>query len=259
MLMICLGFATVAFAQSGQPGQYTHKVTGNVAELRVVVKNLFAEIRIEGSDRTDILIETSSYEGIPDKAKGLKPLSASGPENTGIGLTVLQEGSDIIVSAASRQADGGEYVLKLPKNIKLLADLNHWSAGDLHISGMAAEVEAKTMSGQLILKNVTGPIVAYSLSGNVEVVFTSLNQNTPTSINTTSGDVDVTLPATTKASFVMGSVTGEVYTDLDFKFAQEGDLKRFGGGMSAKATLNGGGVEVMLKSVSGNVYVRKAK
>lgn len=245
-------FSITLVAQS-----FTYKPNGSLSDTKVVIKNFFADIEVKGTSASEIVIETEDYEGIPERAKGLKPLSATGPENTGIGLSVVQEGNEVIISAASRNANDGEYVLNLPKGMKLNADLSSWQAGDFSVTGMAGEIEVKSHSGDLIFTEVTGPVVAYSLSGDIEVVFSTVNQSTPTSISTTSGDIDITIPATTKGNFEMKSISGEIYTDLDFKFSDDQDLKRFGGGMAARSTLNGGGVALAFKTVSGDVFIRK--
>lgn len=242
-----------------QAQEYIYKPQGTIANTKVVLKNLYADLIIEGTSGGEIIISTSDYQGLPEKAKGLKPLSATGPENTGIGLNIKQEGNEIIISSASREANDSEYLIKLPKNIKVQIDMNSWQAGDLLVKGMNNEVEAKSQSGDIKFVDVTGPIIAHTLSSDIDVVFTSINQSTPTSISSTSGDIDITLPAGAKGTFSMSSISGEVYTDMDFDFSTEKDLKRFGGGMSASATLGGGGVDVSLKSVSGDIFIRKAK
>lgn len=249
MCLTLLGFSQMA-------KEYKLSPKGDVSQTTIVIENLYADVIIEGTSGSEISIETDDYEGIPEKAKGLKPLSATGPENTGIGLSVQQEGNLIKISGASKKADG-EYYFKVPKNIKLKVDLNSWQGGDFSATGLSNEVEVKTQNGDLDLKNITGPLVAYSLSGDIEVDFSTISQATPTSITTTSGDVDVTLPASTKGNFKLSSISGEIYTDMDFQFGNEEKMKRLGGGMSSEATLNGGGVEITLKSISGDVYIRK--
>ena len=57
----------------------------------------------------------------------------------------------------------------------------------------------------------------------------------------------------------MSSTSGEIYTDLDFQITKSNGLRRWGGGMFADAALNGGGVEVTIKSVSGDILIRKQK
>ncbi len=78
LILIMLG----TFALQAQTFKTTP--TGNTAETTLVIKNLFSDLVIEGVTGGELIIETDEYEGIPDKAKGLKPLSAEGPENTGI-------------------------------------------------------------------------------------------------------------------------------------------------------------------------------
>ena len=248
-LMILVGIK--AHAQ-----EYTMEVKGQVDETWVVIENLFADLKIEGISGAEIKIEASDYEGLPEKAKGLKPLSATGPENTGIGLSIQQDGGSINISGAHREADNAEYTIKLPKNVKLKVDFNSWQAGDLEIAGMANEVEAKSQVGDLRFVDVTGPIVAHTLSSDLEVVFTSISQNSPSSLTSTSGDIDVTMPESTKGTFKMSTVSGGVYTAFDFDFGEKENLRR-AGGQNATGKLNGGGVEISLRSVSGNIYVRK--
>ena len=250
-LLTSLSFAVLA--QSAKEYKTTPK--GDVSQTTIVIENLFADLVIEGTASNEIIIQTDDYEGIPEKAKGLKPLSSTGPENTGIGLNVQQEGNMIKISGASRKADG-EYYLKVPKNIKLKVDLNSWQGGDFQASGLANEVEVKTQNGDLDLRNITGPLVAHSLSGDIEVDFSTISQSTPTSITSTSGDVDITLPSSTKGNFKLSTVSGEIYTDVEFDFEDDEKMTRWGGGMSADATLNGGGVDITFKSISGDVYIR---
>jgi len=237
---------------------FSYSVKGNAAETWLVIENLFADIDIEGINGSEIKIETNNYKGLPEKARGLKPLSASGPENTGVGLSISQDGNTINLSAASREADDADYILYLPKNLKLKINYNSWQAGDIVIKGMAGEVEAKSQVGDLEFIDVTGPIVAHTLSSDVEVTFSTLSSTSPTSLSSTSGDIDVTLPESVKGTFKMATVSGGVYTAFDFDFGEEAQVRRIMG-QNATGKLNGGGVEVSLKTVSGDIYIRKAE
>lgn len=244
--------ATVVRAQD-----FSYTVKGNSQETTVWINQLFADIQIEGISGSEIKIDADDYEGLPEKAKGLKPLSGGGPENTGIGLNVTQEGNRISISGAHREADDAEYMISIPKGVKLKIDYSSWQGGDAIITGMENEVEAKSQVGDLRFINVTGPIVAHTLSSDLEVIFTSLSQVSPSSITSTSGDIDVTLPSETKGTFRMATVSGGVYTDLDFDLGENANTRRMMG-QSATGKLNGGGVEVSLKTVSGDIYVRKS-
>ena len=71
-----------------QAQEFSYTVKGNATETTVWINQLFADIEIEGNSGSEIRIIANGYEGLPDKAKGLKPLSGGGPENTGIGLSI---------------------------------------------------------------------------------------------------------------------------------------------------------------------------
>jgi len=246
-------------ALSTQAQDYSYTVKGNASETWVSIKQLGAELKIIGSSGSDIRIETMDYEGVPDKAKGLKPLNASGrDENTGLGLSLTQDGNTITITGANREANDSEYTIYLPKDLNLKVDYNHWQTDDLLITDMAGEVEAKAFSSDLELIDVTGPIIAHTLSSDLVVTFTSLSQKSPTSLTSTSGDIEITMPASVKGVFKMSSVSGGAYTDHDFDMGESEDTRMIVGTKST-GKLNGGGVEVSIRTISGDIYIRKSK
>lgn len=265
LFTVLIAFAGVLQAQdwpelpsAGSSGQqeFTFSTQGNSAETIVTIEQLNAPIKIQGIAGSEIKIIADDYAGLPEKAEGLKSLSASGPENTGIGLSVSQEGNRITISGAHREADDAYYYISLPKNMMLSIDYTGWQAEDLEVRRMEGEIEAKSQVGDLLFVDIKGPIVAHSLSSDIDVIFTTLSQATPSSITSTSGDIDVTLPETSQGNFQMNTLSGGVYTNLDFDLKEEG---RSLVGHRANGTLGGGGVSIQLKTISGDIYVRKPK
>lgn len=236
---------------------YKYKLKGNAAETTLWINELSADIEIEGGAYTDIVIKALNYEGLPEKAKGLTPLGGSGPENTGVGLSLKHDGNKISLSAAHNKANDTRYIISVPKNMKIKVDYDRWRSGDVIISNMTNEVEARVQIGDLKIKNVTGPIVAHTLSSDIEVEFSELSQDSPSSISSTSGDIDVKLPSSVKGTFKMTSTSGGVYTDMDFDLGESVDTNRITGS-SATGKLNGGGVKVSFNCLSGDIYVRKS-
>ena len=92
-----------------------------------------------------------------------------------------------------------------------------------------------------------------TISGNVDV--TGLTG--PLDLKSISGFVDVTWPARQGAEVAFKSISGEVYTDQDIAFVnrQENPLV----GYQVKGTLGNSGPAVRLESISGNVFFRKSK
>ncbi|KQS27673.1 DUF4097 family beta strand repeat-containing protein [Dyadobacter sp. Leaf189] len=232
----------------------------NSKEKKVVIEMAAADIKIEGHNSDEVFIAASSgYEAPPDRAKGLKPLYYSGVDNTGIGLSVVTEGNTLKVDKVTRK--DVKYTIRLPKQVAVLFQETNWSGGsNVVVANMDGDLEIRTNNANINLNKVTGPVVANSTSGNVNVVFSGLSQSKPTAISTISGEIDVSLPATAKSNMKLRSINGEMYTDFDLgvKNAKDG-LSRLGGANNIEGSTNGGGVEVQLNTISSNIYIRKQK
>lgn len=243
--------------RDGQTKEFKYKVPGSPEQYSFKIVNLQTDLQVEGYAGTEIVITALDYEGIPEKAQGLKPLSATGPDNTEIGLNIKTEGNVIVLSGAGRHATESDYIIKMPAAMGLSFEQESWQGGsDVVVKGINGEVNIIMKNSDIELEDVGGPIVASTVSGDVSVIFSALNQAKPTSLATTSGDIDVTLPADSKVNFKLSVVSGEIYTDLDLKFAEKEGLKSWGG-MNANPSFNGGGVEVSLRAVSGDIFLRK--
>ena len=230
--------------------------TGSSPKVSIMIEK--AEIEIIGTSGNEIQIEAiGSFQGPPERAKGLKPLYNSAEDNTGIGLEIKEAGGVMTVKKASFQ--DAKYKIKVPNNTDVNIEVMDWQSDDIHIQDISGELEIIGKASDIKLMNVTGPIVANTVSGNIEVVFTKVNQSKPSHLSSVSGYVDVSMPADTKAKLAMSSVTGEIYSDLDIKFPTDEKAKNLPivRRNPSNASLNGGGVEMTVKSVSGDLYLRK--
>jgi len=86
--------------------------------------------------------------------------------------------------------------------------------------------------------------------------------------STLNGNVDVSFPASAKSNLRLKSERGEIFTDFDIdidKTQPKTELKKEAGMYQLKlddwimGKINGGGPEVMMKNMNGNIYVRKNK
>ena len=171
------------------------------------------DIAVKSHNSKQLLLKGDRMEKAPDKAKGLKLVGEGGTDNTNVGFSVEQKGNTLIVKNLRR--DGrAEIFLPASQNIAVKSRY----LNDIEITGFTGEVEASAeVVGNITIKDVTGPLTVNSNTGKVEVVFSKLNQKSPTTITTATGTVDITLPKDTPATVTMNSTMGEVYTDFDLK------------------------------------------
>jgi lia operon protein LiaG len=227
----------------------------NTKEARLTLDGFTDNLPIEGYSGTEVIVTTNSHDFEPnERTKGLKPIYASGVDNTGVGIAMEKSGNHISLRCLLPLNKGVEYKIKVPENMALDITRDCAGGGETIISNTKNEIEFKGCH-DISLKNVTGPLVISTISGSVNVTFTDISKDKSISIASVSGEVDVTLPAKAGFNLEMGTVSGNMYSDFDFP-ATNNDMRRVGGG-NIRAQLNGGGVDLKLHSISGNVYLRK--
>lgn len=246
---IVLGLAVACFALQAQS---INKAFSSSGTITIIMDN--ADLKVEAYSGTEVQIEVSGYEGPPERAKGLKALSARGQDNTGLGLEIVTSGGAMTIKKTSGQSV--DYRIKVPVKANLKIEEDGWGgSGDYYVKGSMGEIEIKTTNSDMILEDISGPVVAKTTSGDITVTFASMNTEKPTSIVNTSGFIDVSMPAAAKANMKLRSISGEIFSDLDLKIPDSEFKNHYSSNFNSK--LNGGGVEIDLHAISGNIYLRK--
>lgn len=252
-LIFSLGLSVFA-----QENTYQFSLQDSPTEMTLEIVDLISDISIQGTKGNHVTIEAEGYRGLPEKAEGLRSLSAAGIDNTGIGLIVNQQPGKVSISQGDRAADGARYKLFVPEDLNLNIDYYNLFSGKVHIVGLKGQLEVKTFTESLELINVSGPVVAHSRDSDIKVVFTNIYQDLPSSISTATGDIDLTLPAKAKATFKISNQSGGVYTSdkLEVEASQDGVATLIN---KMNARLNGGGVEILLANMSGDIFIRTVR
>jgi hypothetical protein len=212
-----------------------------------------ADITVKVHDKNEILIKGNRRDNSSERAKGLRLVGASGTANTNVGFNVVQEGNNLIVTNLRKNESAEVY---LPKNQKI-AVTSTWN-GDIAIDGFNGEIEATCeLNGGIMINDVSGPLTANTLNGEIDVIFDGISQSSPTTLNTTNGAIDVTLDANTSADISMSSWNGDMFSNFDIKSDSDKDGMKKVSSRKTSGTINGGGVSITLKSTNGNIYLRK--
>ncbi len=237
--------------------EYKTKLT-NAKDRKVTLEIDAGDVKIDGYNGDEVIIQASGYEAPPDRAKGLKALYNSAVDNSGIGLAMTPSSNGLKIEKATRKQI--KYTIRIPRKVAILYQQTNWQPGNVTISNMDGDLEVRTNNGAISLTNVTGPVVANTTNGEVKIVYSSLSQEKPSAISTINGPVDITLPASAKANMKLRSIHGEMYTDFDLGMKSQKDgLSKVGGGNNIDGTTNGGGVEIELRTINSNIYIRKQK
>ena len=252
--LILLALTGLLAAQTGHAQDFKLKLGSK--ERKIVIDMQGSDVSVEGGDGDELVIRGNGFEEAPKRAEGLHPIYNSAVDNTKLGLSVTQQDNAVRIVRASRK--DANYVIRVPRSASVQYSQSGWNGGDIQVRDVTGDLELSVKSGDIKLTNVSGPVVANTISGDIQVRFSPVAQG-PSSISTVSGDVDVSMPTNTKATLKLRSISGEVYTDFDMSIGKNQDALRHIGGQVVDGTINGGGTAVSLKTVSGDIYLRKAK
>lgn len=233
------------------------------------VKLIRGSIHVIGYAGKEVIIDAVS-KGAAEKneepkdeaAKGMKRISSG---RNGLDLTIEEEKNNVRIKP-SMPRNPVNLTIKVPQNFTLrVGAINE---GDIVIDNVNGEFEISNVNGAIMLNNISGSVVANTVNGNVKANFKSVNPESPMAFSTLNGNVDVTFPAAAKFDVKLKSDRGEIFSDYDVdvdktqpktvKTAKDG-LYKISISDWVQGKVNGGGKEVMMKNMNGNIYVRKAK
>ncbi|QHV99003.1 DUF4097 family beta strand repeat-containing protein [Spirosoma endbachense] len=274
LLLLFLFWASPLAAQSDIKEQIVVPLSDPAKPAFLNVGLVNGSIRVVGGAGKDIVIDAVAATRRSDRERdrdredradansnGMKRISS------GAGMEVSAEEKDNHVKVSSdswkRSVD---LTIKVPQHCSLkLSTVNN---GEITVENVTGTLEVTNVNGAIQLTNIAGSAVANTVNGNLTAAFKTLDSDTPMAFSTLNGNVDVTFPASAKASVKLKSDRGDIFSDFDIDVdkSQPKGTRSEKNGMYrvtvedwVKGKINGGGPEMMMKNMHGNIYIRKAK
>lgn len=257
-LSMLLLSGSLAIAQTTEEIKIPIDNPAQAAELHIDIKS--GDVTVKGTERQDILVRYTNREEGPlrmvEADNGLKKITGGAPN-----LEISAHGNKAKVQAQNWQKTLDIYV-EVPKNCQL--NVSTYNHGKLMIESVVGEITANNFNGPITAQNIAGSLIADSYNGDIKVTFSRVKPDTPMAFTTYNGEIRLTLPAATKATFKM-KANDDIYTAFDMELRKdekvEPDKKRDGyrrilGGWII-GDLNGGGPEFRLETHHGEIYLQK--
>jgi hypothetical protein len=182
------------------------------------------------------------------------------------GFSIEEENN--VMTVSSQGNDAGNLSIQVPARTNL--SLRTVNGGNIVIEDVEGEIEVSNTNGSVLLNNVAGSVVAHATNGRIVASLRDITPDKPMSFSSMNANVDVTLPSTAKANLKMRTDNGETYTDFDIQLrpgslSAAEDTRNRGGRFrivterTINGTINGGGPDLDLRTLNGNIYIRKGK
>ncbi len=265
ILLFVAAAAMAAVAQEASPERVTAPFSDPSRPKTVKISLINGGIAVKGYAGKEVIIEG---RGVVARHQGEAPAGMHRIDVGGPGLQV-EESENTMTIGTGRPGNSGQINLQVPFDTSL--KLRTVNGGNIVVDGVAGDLDIDNTNGGVTLTHISGSVVAHALNGRMLVAMDKLTPNKPMSFSSFNGDVDVTLPADTRANVKMKTDNGEIFSDFDVKLDMSSHAPtvednrnnrgryrvRFDHGVSG--TINGGGPELQFTTFNGNIYIRKAK
>jgi hypothetical protein len=265
LVLLCLIIAAKSFAQTGSTETLTVPLSSPGKPYSLKIQLVTGSIKVASYDGKDIIINATprhddDEEGSKEVENGMKRIASSG----GFEVTAKEADNTVTVNTGNPNR-AVDLDLKIPQDVKL--KLGTVNDGEVVVENVRGELEVNNVNDKITLTNISGSVVANTVNGDVTVSFREVDPKAPMAFSTLNGDVLITLPADTKANLKIKSDNGDVFSDFDVQVdkapakidkTNEPGMYRIKKDDWVYGKINGGGPEMMMKNMQGNIYVKKA-
>jgi hypothetical protein len=263
LTLTCVMLVMKSFAQTESNEQLVVplSIPGKAYELKVHLVS--GSIKIVSHSGKDIIIDVKTNDDDDDRKEktvnGMKRISTTGSYEVS-----AKENDNKVTVNTSNPGKTVNLTLKIPQDVKLkVGTVNN---GIIEVENVKGELEVNNVNGAIKLTNISGSVVANTVNGDVTSTFITIDPKAPMAFTTLNGNINVTLPADTKANLKLKSDRGEIFSDFDIDIdkTQSKTNKTNEPGMYkikmedwVYGKINGGGPEMVMKNMQGNIYVKK--
>ena len=242
----------VPLSNPGQPG-------------KLQVGLIHGDIHIVGYDGQDVLIsyDDDERDGRSNRRNNSNRRGLRRIPNTSVGLEASERNNEVRISV-SGVPKSIDLEIKVPRNFSL--KVSTVNDGDITIENVNGEFEVSNVNGDVEMTNMGGSALVNTVNGDIDIDFTSIDEDAPMSFTTVNGDIDLAVPASAKFDVKMKTEWGEIFTDFEFEAVRNNQgprTSRRSGQYKVTVdkwvtgAINGGGPEYLFKSLHGDLIIRK--
>ncbi len=193
------GESTIKFSDPAKPGH-------------LIVRLGLGDASISGADTDGVIIKSDQAPKSEEPRTG-----RFAPSRRRRGIILPRRKDNVItVTLASlmggRHRDSSDVSITVPRNTRVT--LERSGPGDTEVRDVTGDLEIRGAIGDIELGDVAGGVLVESVNGDINATFKQLVEGHPVSMTVVHGDVDLHLPADSKANVRFRTLRGEMLTDF---------------------------------------------
>ena len=206
---------------------------------RVVIQNLYGDVRISAWDRDQVLVEAIKKSRDPKRLDDAHIVVASTYES----LTIATQYAGL----DAEHPASVEYRITVPRNANLenVKLIN----GVLSLSGLAGPVKASSVNGSIRAEGLEGQADLSTINGQLEAGFSRIAAENAILLSSVNGLIRLVIPQDSGANVEARNLSGGIDSDI-------GQTWRAPGGHRMHFAGRKGGPQIRLHNVNGGISIR---
>ena len=229
-----LNATIVGVPRTGFHGLYPLSPNG-----RIVIHNLYGDVRITAWDRDQVLVMATKKSRNPKRLEDARIVV----DATGDSLSISTQ----YAGADAEHPASVEYQIMVPRNASLenVKIVN----GGLSITGLAGPVKASSVNGSIKAEALEGQADLSTVNGQLEAAFSRIASENRISLSSVNGPIRLAIPQGSGASVEARNLSGGIDSDI-------GQTWRGPGGHRMRSAGRKGGAQIRLHNVNGGISIR---
>ena len=258
LALAMLAMLAPALAQQPQTINVPLSRPGEPVHLEIGIQS--ARIEVIGEDRDDAQFEVMIADG---NRKIVTPSGTQALKGGGYKLEVEEDDNEISLDTDWR-VNKVSVVARVPRRTDV--ELHTINEGEIIVSNLIGDLELYNTNGPITAKNITGSVIAESVNDRIEISFAGFSEDGASSMETINGELILGIPEGLGVTTHLDTSRGEIYSDFEVDVRPveqviERDDRENGVSIQIEsvivADINGGGHVVRMKSLHGDLNIRK--
>ena len=182
---------------------------------KIRVRVMWGDVTVTGADTAAVTIVSNiknKHQAPPKNSGGLRRLDS---ETT---YTAIEKDNVITIELGSEspgQATGATLAITTPRATSLT--IENTFGGRVSVKNVEGDVEIRSLNGEVALDRISGSALVETMNGQIHASFVKVAEDKPLSFTSMNGEIEVRIPADTKANVRLRTQNGAVLTDFDEK------------------------------------------
>ena len=246
-------------AAQGRQADSTFRWSGRASAGQwIALRNLNGSIRVEQGSGDQIQVRAVKSWRRGDPAAVRVEVTRYGPNDRDLLVCAMWTENTVCNEREYRTRSSGrgnrdndvsvQYIVTVPRGVNVRSETVN---GSVDVSGATGEVIASSVNGNVRASSTGGPVEARAVNGNVYARMGSIASSEDLSYESVNGNVVVEFSGDLNADLEMSTVNGGFETNFPLTLQGRVNPKHL------RATVGTGGRQLRLKTVNGNVELRR--